>query len=430
MAERILCKNPECQNTIIPITAEETKGFCMPCVQAKARQEYVEYVQQNRIDLNEFEHVTDPVEILKIIHRPRQFDPLITWIPHTTPTDQIYLNLDSSEQYRLAEYAELLIGGERNDEAETIVLCLAAFTNAPIENCLRSFIAHNSFWPSFPFCRASSDIRDELIARVERDEDNHNHILRALAWIGDSVVVELFNQWKKYPPAWRAALHVPPQNYSYEAGWELTDNGQRRNLYFPSCTKLIKGYSSSPQQFQAIAERDDFCPWCSQKLTNLIDFIPSEFGILNVDSSINLSTYPEGDRVQMTTCEVCTAFGNVFGICDESGKGQWSVSNTRPKYLPDDSEDWGRLPQNSLNIGDKRSPLFAADQSLPTTFSQLGGYPAWVQDANYPSCPECSKTMMFLSQIDHNDIEDYSEGIFYAFICPTCRTTSTNYQQT
>jgi hypothetical protein len=88
------------------------------------------------------------------------------------------------------------------------------------------------------------------------------------------------------------------------------------------------------------------------------------------------------------------------------------------------------LPVDPLQLGADRSPFFAADQFLPTSFSQLGGHPTWIQDASYPACPDCENTMMFVAQLDHDDIEDFSEGLFYAFLCPNCRTTATTYQQT
>lgn len=421
MSERIPCKNPECSHTILPATAERTKGLCMPCVQAAEKKERDEYIRKNRRDLNEFEGITDPVEWLKIIHHPMKIDPLINRIPHATPTDQLYSGLSRNDQLRLAKHAESLIGTERNDEADEIVLCLAAFTDAPLENCLRAFLDHGSVRPSLPFCRASSDIRDELIDMVERDGANRNHILLALAWIGDPTVVELFEHWKKRPPSWTESLYVPPQDYSREAGWELTDDGQRRDLYFNDCTKLLRGQSISPHKFRAITTREDSCPWCSQRLTNLIDVVPSEFGMFEVSVAI--------DRVQVATCEVCTAFGTVFGAMDGSGHGQWSPENARPEYLPDDAETWARLPQDSLTPGSKRSTLSGATWFLPTTFSQLGGHPTWIQDAEYPQCPTCSQTMMFLAQVANDEIQDYSEGIYYAFVCPACRTTATGYQQ-
>lgn len=422
MSERVSCITPECQNTILPSTAERTGGFCMPCVQAKARKERDEYIRKNRRDLNEFDGINDPVEILKIIHRPRKFDPLVNWIPHATPTEQLYIWLSMVEQLRLAKYAESLIGTANNDEAEDIVLCLAAFTDVPLESCLRAFVAQGSAWPSMPFCRASSDIRDSLISWVEEDGANRNHILLALAWIGDEAVVNLFARWRKNPPSWSNTLYIPPQDYAREAGWELDDDGKRRDLYFHDCTRLMRGASVLPHSFKAISARDDHCPQCKQRLTNLVDVLPSAFGILNACDPIG--------RIQVASCEVCTVCSTVFGTFDEQGKGRWHPSNVRPEYLPESASAWNWLPQDALTPTGKRSPLHAADQFLPTTFSQLGGHPTWVQDADYPQCPSCAKTMMFLAQLDRDDIEDHAEGIYYAFVCPACRMTATSYQQT
>ncbi|MGS9235458.1 DUF1963 domain-containing protein, partial [Salmonella enterica subsp. enterica serovar Infantis] len=50
----------------------------------------------------------------------------------------------------------------------------------------------------------------------------------------------------------------------------------------------------------------------------------------------------------------------------------------------------------------------------PTTFSQLGGHPARVQDAEYPTF---AQTIMFLAQIRYEDIEKYADGMLYGFIC-------------
>ncbi|MFH2056981.1 MAG: DUF1963 domain-containing protein [bacterium] len=422
MTERIRCKNLECSNMILVSTAERTNGFCMPCVQATARKEREEYIRKHRRDVNEFDGVTDPVEILKIIHRPRKHDPLINWIPHTTPVDQLYTQLSGNDQDRLAIYAETLIGTDRNDEAKDRVSCLAAFTEASVENCLRAFIRHDLFWPSQPFCRASPDIRNELIMRVEKDDVNRNHILVALAWIGDDAVARLFDSWRQYPPTWQDSLYIPPHRYSYEAGWEVTEDGQRRDLYFHHCTKLQQGRSMSPNSFTAITERQDHCPWCSQRLSNLVNVVPSEFGISCGSHAREL--------IRVTTCEICTVVTPVFGAFDRQGGSLWHPSNLRPQYLPEETAHWNWLPQDSLTPSGKRSPLFAADQFLPTTFSQLGGHPTWIQDADYPQCPSCAKTMMFLAQLDRSDLEDHAEGIYYAFICPECRTTATNYQQT
>ncbi len=422
MTDRLLCKSPECSNTILPMTAERTNGFCMPCVRAAETAERDEYIRKNRRDLNEFDGVTDPVEILTIIHKPWRFDPLINWIPHPTPVDQLYCELNIQDQLRLAEYAESLIGTNRNREAEDIVLCLAAFTDAPLENCLRAMVSKGIFRPSLPFHCSSAELRDDLISRLEHDNENRNSILLALSWIGDLRVIELFESWRKQPPSWTNKLYIPPQDYAREAGWELTDDGQRRDLFFHGCLKLVNEHSSSPREFKVITEREDTCPWCSSKLTTLFKVTPSILGLSKHQSEIN--------DIQVITCEICTLFGLIFGQVDSDGNSSLALYNLRPEYLPDASTTWDRLPQDSLTLAGKRSEKFAADSGLPTTFSQIGGLPTWEQDAEYPTCPGCSKTMMFLAQIDHADIDDYTEGIYYAFFCPTCRVTATGYQQT
>jgi hypothetical protein len=394
----------------------------MPCAQAAAQRERDKWIRENCRDVDEFQGITDPVEVLKIIHRPHEYDPLVRRIPCATPTDLLYTQLTRQEQHRLAQYARSLIGTDHNEEAESIVLCLTAFTDAIIEDCLRTFLSHDSIWPSMPFCRASPDIRDELIARVDRDIENRNLILMALAWIGDPVVADLFRHWRHEPPPWSDSLYVPTHEYSRQAGWELTDDGKRRDLYFDCCTKLVRGRSTAPQSFRAIIDAEDHCPWCGRRLTTLVDLVPSAFGVPHASDAL--------DRVQVSTCEVCTGFGVVYGTIDETAHGRWSPSNVRPDYLPDDADDWGRLPRNSLTPAGTRSSLFAADQFLPTTFSQIGGHPTWIQNADYPQCPICSKTMAFLAQVDHADIENCAEGIFYAFVCSPCRTTATAYQQT
>jgi hypothetical protein len=394
----------------------------MPCFADDENKKREEYIKKNRRDLNEFDGVTDPVEVLKIIHKPRTYDPLINWIPHPTPIEQLYHALSDSEQQRLADYAASLISSDHDGEAENIALCLTTFTGANLDTYLRACVAHGSIYPSLPFHRSPPDVRDTLIERVELDAENRNHILCALAWIGDASVVKLFDHWRREPPAWRESLYIPPENYAREAGWELSEGAQRRDLYFSRCTKLVKGVSTSPGSFKAIADTEDSCPWCQAGLTNLFDVTPSEFGIS--------SGVGDTDRIQVVTCEVCTAFELVFGLIDQNGLSKWHPKNARPEYLPDDSDTWGRLPQDSLTPAGERPPLLAASQFVPTSFSQLGGHPTWIQDAEYPQCPECSKSMMFMAQVSHEDIEDLSEGIFYAFICPTCRITATRYQQT
>jgi hypothetical protein len=59
--------------------------------------------------------------------------------------------------------------------------------------------------------------------------------------------------------------------------------------------------------------------------------------------------------------------------------------------------------------------------------TRLGGHPSWIQ-SEYPSCPDCGKTMAFLFQLDAvcpgDGGETFGDGILYTFWCDTCRVFS------
>jgi hypothetical protein len=73
-----------------------------------------------------------------------------------------------------------------------------------------------------------------------------------------------------------------------------------------------------------------------------------------------------------------------------------------------------------------------SDQSLHRVF----GEPTWVQDPEFPTCPECRSTMPFLLQLNSFDTVDglsfcwAGYGILYVFYCPTCALSATLYQST
>ncbi|HHC4844299.1 TPA: YwqG family protein [Escherichia albertii] len=419
MTDRIPCKNPTCTSTILPQTAVRTGGYCMPCVQAQKKREHDEYIRNNKKIVNAFAGLNDPVAMLKLVHQPRKFDALIDWTPCPVPTDLLYQQLSPDQAQQMADYAtERFVSGEYQ-HAQEICLCLAAFTQANLDAYLREWISYNDLdsYSCLPFHRAPADVRDALLNQVEIDADNRNFILQCLAWIGDDIVIEHFSQWRKNPPPWRSSLYIAPEEYAHVAGWELTAEGQRRNLYLSQCFHLEKKSTGSSEVFLVAGERGDTCPNCALPLTNLFDIEPKAIG-LNGNA-----------RFRVVTCECCTAYNTIFGYTDSQGNAYLSAQNVPPSWLPDDVSDWRRLPINNMRAGNPRSPLFAADPFLSVSFSQIGGHPTWIQDAEYPHCPECSRTMMFLAQLDYADIEQYGEGMLYAFICLECRTTATSYQQ-
>ncbi|RDV39486.1 DUF1963 domain-containing protein [Bradymonadaceae bacterium TMQ3] len=77
--------------------------------------------------------------------------------------------------------------------------------------------------------------------------------------------------------------------------------------------------------------------------------------------------------------------------------------------IDDDVPGYEELDQ----LGHELSP--EAEQALeeaerPVTGDKLGGWPAWVQGVEYPSCPTCSTRMEVVLQIDSNDNLPYMFG--------------------
>lgn len=395
----------------------------MPCVNARYRQEQEEYIRKNRKTIDAFSGISDPVEMLKLVHEPREHDPLIEWVPCPIPTDELYKKLSADECRYMADYAEDLFDSGYEDDAQEIALCLAAFTQANLDNVLRLVINEEELELAspLPFHCAPPDVRDALLQKVETDAENRDGILCALAWIGDEVVVERFNRWRQEPPSWSASLYVLPHHYAHQAGWELAENGSRRDLYFSQCTHLVKQAPKQPAVFRAVTEYGENCPHCSLPLINLFEVAPGAVGL-------SADCWPE--KIRILICQCCTVYDTVFATLDPQGQPRWFEKNAISALAVKNSADWITLPLDILHPAETRLPLFAADPNLPTTFSQLGGHPAWVQDAEYPKCPTCAQTMMFLAQISYEDIEEYADGMLYGFICPTCRTTATSYQQT
>ncbi|MFF2889293.1 DUF1963 domain-containing protein [Paenibacillus sp. NPDC057967] len=428
MSERVACQNSGCSATILPTTALKTGGTCMPCYQKKLALEKEAYILQNRKDVDWYKGIIDPVEVLKIMHTPRKYNPLVRELPYHKSAQELYHQLTKADCERLETYAISLIDQEDFDQAETILLSLVCFTDARIERALHAFFHKGMYYPGILYKEASPAIRDELIHLVERDPANRNHLLLALAWIGDEVVVRLFAKWKKGPPVWASNLYVPPENYAHEAGWELDQDGQKRLLFhlesynFEVYGEKIGG--SEPVNAAAVVALqpdDQCCPWCQSKLRVLID--------CHLQDPLVRFLKLSGERLRIAACIHCNCYGTVFTKVELDGSYSWSEFNTVPEFLPETELDEG-LPLRTMRISGRSIGTYeGACWTLEAPTSQIGGHPAWIQDAEYPACPCCSETMEFIGQIDMEQAAD-SEGIYYAFLCRACLIAAVNYQQT
>ena len=423
MSERIPCANPICGNTILPATAAANGGLCAPCVSAIRAKEYDEYVRLNRRTVNLYEGVSDPVKIAIIMLSPCKHDPLIAYEASPVSCESLFAAFTELDAARLAEAAANAFRNGNVELAEAIAKSLATLTEFDLTEMLRAWVEEDRHWPAIAFRFAKPEIRDAIILSLNAGRANASHALSALAWIGDDVVCEAFLKWDSDLPQCVSKLHVSPSAYANVAGWEIV-GGRRRNLFHEQClaiTQVPEGQeNASAKVFQ---NTEQACPWCGNSLSHMIDLNLS-------DSRLSFFGFA-GPRLPVLTCHACTCYGGGFSSkIDNEGATRPHPLGRRPEWLPENSSEfdgpaWRDMPFALV----PRRAIHAADWCMELKSSQLGGLPCWVQDSEYPKCPECSATMRFIAQINEDDLPG-NEGTYYAFLCAPCRTTATRYQQT
>lgn len=440
MIERIPCINLDCTATILPATATKTGGYCMPCYQALQREAHMRYVEENRRTVDLYEGVTDPVEILKIMYTPRAYDELIKYVPSPLTEEQLYLQLDRDQMVNMERYAkEKWLHGDEH-LGWKIVLSLSCYRDYNISDEMLQLALQGSYNAAILFRNASYSIRDQCLAQIVVDKNKRHALLLALAWLGDDQVVQQFNQWRLSPPSWANEMHIPVEKFSYEAGWELTSEGKRQDLFLPVNygIEYCKAYSeniaerqervhphnNNHAELKLLAPSKHTCVWCGGKLTKLI-----ELGSQHVALKELGWTYP---YITIETCLNCSAYGEIFMEMNEHGEVVWSKYNRKPSYLPElDEEATTFTLKETFKLAEQPRALYhSAEWMLEGTNSQIGGHPSWIQDAYFPTCPCCNKKMRFIGQVDFEQVTDGYEGIYYMFVCSSDQITTTLFQQT
>jgi hypothetical protein len=139
-----------------------------------------------------------------------------------------------------------------------------------------------------------------------------------------------------------------------------------------------------------------------------------------------------GERLRVMTCLICVNYVPIFFDVDFQGHATWWPGNkSLPRLKHDEGPAVGIL-ENHLALSNLRCTPYESLAGADDLFaSQVGGIPAWVQYADYPTCPGCGDPMVCISQAAVVDfVDELGEGFYYAFLCKDCRRTAVNYQQT
>jgi hypothetical protein len=303
-----------------------------------------------------------------------------------------------------------------DDEIVETLLHLSLFTNGEsLKKIYPKLVEKEFFYPSEIFMHADAQIAEKLIDMVEKDKYNTNHLLCCLAWIGTQNVIDFFIRSSEEKPEWTKKLYVLPKKYAEQAGWTFDSDNSKRILINTKVTGLVnkKDANKSKEEFPTFKNRQDSCPFCKNQLTTFLE----------LDTNKN--------KVEYSTCMMCSCYEPLFMGIDNKGKSFWHEKNKKWEHLDETGLEMEPIEENILVISnEQRKPEFSISQFVEIGKSQIGGYPTWIQDADYLKCPDCENTMNFIGQIDMEDVEDYGEGIYYLHYCEKCKITGTNYQQT
>jgi hypothetical protein len=328
-----------------------------------------------------------------------------------------YIALGENESIVFADKAMNEITDK--DALSDILLHLALFTNG---QCLvkhyPKIVEMGIFYPCEIYIHADKNIAQRLIELIQKNysEVNVNHLLICLSWIGTENVLEFFISSSNTKPVWTKELYVMPTAYADQAGWIFNSSNKKRNLInrkvipFTKDRKLFDIKSS----IETFIKHQEKCHFCKNSLIKLF--------AVELDS--------DEYKTEFSTCLLCGCYEPIYMTLDEKGNSKWHDSNKKWEHFSDDME-MEPVNENVLKVSvEQKNPEYSISQFVAISKSQIGGFPTWVQDAEYLDCPNCKEKMNFIGQIDMEDVEDYGEGIYYCHYCTNCKTTGTNYQQT
>ncbi|MEC0090806.1 hypothetical protein [Paenibacillus macquariensis] len=277
------------------------------------------------------------------------------------------------------------------------------------------------FYPAAIYRDASPEVRDQLLALLlDPVCEEANHLQLCLALQGDGVVLEQFLRLEKNPLPWRSELYVNPSVYAHHSGWSFDDQGNRSSLYFEQCYTMLPG-DGVDQAVKAGQLLEQHCPHCGCRLIDILrlDGLDERFSFLAVDGVLAIPICPN-----------CITFTEeTFLRYGEDGRSEILLGE--PPFETENyctEADLLEMSQNQLTLSTEAVPKYYA--SGGDEVITIGGWPDWVQDVQFGTCPDCSQTMKFLAALPWDVLMDGSEGTLYIEICTDCRTLYLFHQQT
>lgn len=300
----------------------------------------------------------------------------------------------------------------------------------------RAAAAKQIYYPPELYFGAPKDVRDALIAKLDSLQDNSknalNHLLCSLAWQGDEQTTQLFYELYQNPKPWRQKLYAGTEIYAQIGGWSFDRMGERKSLVFDKCLTAVRVKDSAEkngelansgvnlnadESVQIGRPTGQKCGFCGCEMLDMLRLKADEPRL----AFLNLKR----DAI-FRCCPTCV--GSVRYFCKRSPDGEIELSHDGEGFDENyfSQEDFARLCGMKFKLGGEVSPFYGCFSELDTT---VGGYPQWVQDAEYLTCPSCGGTMKHLAQIPFGEMIE-GEGVIYVQICEKCEVLGGCFQCT
>lgn len=244
------------------------------------------------------------------------------------------------------------------------------------------------------------------------------------------------------------------QTYANESGFEL-ENGEVRELFFSEVHHVVFSSDYISEQDKHNINSVNYSALSKQNhptwRIESSDLIVSSFGghitsrcgccgkelhrlVVIPENCIGNSTL-----ITLVTCLSCLGWEEQILFYKHDKSGMPDAINVK-ENLCDPEFPSAPLKETEVSIVHTPERWKFQDWGLSNSrenLNRIGGYPTWVQGAEYPSCPSCNRTMVFCAQLDSEllteDGEEWlwgSGGICYLFWCDNCRVSGSLWQCT
>lgn len=166
------------------------------------------------------------------------------------------------------------------------------------------------------------------------------------------------------------------------------------------------------------------CGRATQRLM-VLDPVPAGLGVTGME------------RLTLELCLPCMVSNETLEyVHDAAGR-----PSPHRRQVPGGEPDAAPIPLRATEVRLVPTPArwYWQDWAISNSrqnLTRLGGHPAWIQGATYPTCPDCERTMAFLLGLDATlpaeggEESVFDEGAFYGFWCDGCRVSAFLFQQT